>query len=152
MRNFIIMFLLFNFSFSYERFQPVFDRPVVDPEPPGVNPVEPFSPFKDDCSRPIVVEKNCDFKTNSLKAEIERLKRELSFLRNKRLQEKSCLFELKELMVHVKVLEKKETIKLDGSIFSYDKLIGKGLINHAPKFYSNIRYDFGKTPRCILIK
>ena len=154
MKYLITLILLISCSIAFERGVYPFPNPVVDPEPPGYNPVEPIYPPKCDCDRIVIVHKDCSQEVHDLKLEIIELKFELALYQKKSSVGLTCLEDLGKLMKAVKKFEDTEEVelKLDGSEFSYSKLIAKEYIKKIPQFVANIRYETGKSPACILMK
>lgn len=127
-----------------------FSDPVVDPEPPGVNPTEPIFPFDGPCKRQIVYQNNCNEKLNDLQEKIIELQKELELLQIK--NNFSCLSEIKGLSSKFEKFEAENEVKLNlnGSKQAYHLMIQEGYLKEVPSFYKNIRYTKANKVFCVL--
>jgi hypothetical protein len=152
MKFFMLLILIVFISHSHNHRVLPFLDPVVDPEPPGVNPVEPIFPLDRPCKKVHVYQENCSDEVLDLREKVVDLQRQLKQLRSER--EVTCLIELRTLMnkVHEFETSDHEKVVLDGRESAFNALLEKGYLEETPKFYQNIRYGKDKKASCILLK
>ncbi|MCO4781308.1 MAG: hypothetical protein KC646_03230 [Candidatus Cloacimonetes bacterium] len=148
----IIMLLLLVISISYTqsyRSLP-FPKPVIDPEPPGFNPVEPIYPRGRPCKKVVCQHENYLQKILELNEKIAQLELELEVLEVEK--PLTCLGEIKKLDLKIKAYEKSKNVELilGGSASAYGPLMDDDFIDKIPRFFKNIRYTKANKISCVL--